>query len=145
MKLLYHLEQTIRLDEMEELRRQWQAAMLAGGGEAEAVGDLVLALNEAVINSLRHGYQRQEGWVQIIMQRVGQSLHIIHCDEAPAFDPTGVPPPDTSISPLLRPPGGVGIQMMRTFTDELRYERTENGRNQITFIKHNVFRASVQT
>jgi serine/threonine-protein kinase RsbW len=140
MKTLYHLEQTVRLDEMEALRRQWQETLLASGGEAEAVGDLVLALNEAVINSLRHGYQQPAGWVQIIMRQVGQSLHITHCDQAPAFDPTSVPPPDTSISPLLRPPGGVGIHMMRTFTDELHYERTENGRNQIAFIKHSVFR-----
>jgi serine/threonine-protein kinase RsbW len=142
MERIYQFSQTIALGDVAALRQQLTQVVVAAGGEPGAVGDMILALNEAIINSIRHGYRRQgqeSGWLNLEIWRNGRSLLIKQSDQAPPFDPTTVPPPDTSIPLALRPPGGMGIQMIRSFTDEWHYERTADGRNQLTLIKHDVF------
>ena len=139
MEQLYRLSQTTSLDAVAALRQPLQQLLITAGGDPEAVGDVMLALNEAIINSLHHGYQGQPGWLQIEIGRAGQSLVIQQYDKAPPFDPTAVPPPDTSLPLAVRPLGGMGVHMMRNFTDELHYQRTAEGCNRLTFIKHNVF------
>jgi serine/threonine-protein kinase RsbW len=139
MEQLYQLSQTTSLDEVATLRQRVQQLLISAGGDPEAVGDLILALNEALVNSLHHGYAGQPGWLQIEIGRAGRSLVIQQYDTAPPFDPTAVPPPDTTLPLAVRPLGGMGVQMMRNFTDELHYQRTADGCNRLTFIKHNLF------
>ena len=139
MEQLHTLAQTVALGDIAPLRQQLEKAMLLSGGDPEAVADMILALNEAIVNSVRHGYRGQPGEVQIEIWRAGRSLVVKHIDAAPLFDPTAVPSPDVTLPIDLRPLGGMGILMMRHFTDELRYEQTPNGRNQLTFTKHNTF------
>ena len=38
-----------------------------------------------------------------------------------------------------RPLGGMGVHMMRNYTDELHYNVTPDGRNQLTLVKYNAF------
>jgi serine/threonine-protein kinase RsbW len=56
-------------------------------------------------------------------------------DNAPGFDPTTVSSPDTTLSLAERPFGGMGIHLMRTFCDELRYCRNSHGENELTLLK----------
>jgi serine/threonine-protein kinase RsbW len=139
MEQLYHLSQTITLSDMQSLRQEWERVMVTTGGQPEAVAEMVLALNEAVVNSIQHGYQGQSGWLQIEIWRNGRSLVVQQVDAAPPFDSTTVPPPDITQPLALRPLGGMGVHMMRSLTDELHYELTADGRNQLTFIKHGAF------
>jgi anti-sigma regulatory factor (Ser/Thr protein kinase) len=139
MEQLCRFTETITLSNMASLRQQWKQVMVAVGGDPVVVADMILALNEAVINSVRHGYQGQSGWVQIEIWRAGRSLVVKQYDAAPAFDPTVVPPPDTTLPLALRTLGGMGVHMMRNFTDEMHYERTSDGRNLLTLIKYDAF------
>jgi serine/threonine-protein kinase RsbW len=60
-------------------------------------------------------------------------------DDAPLFDPTATPTPDITVPLAQRPFGGMGVHMMREFVDELKYQVTANGRNQLTLVKHHAF------
>jgi serine/threonine-protein kinase RsbW len=139
MERLYQLTQTIGLNDLASLRQQWEQAMIGAGGDPEAVADMILALNEAAVNSVRHGYQGQPGWLHVEIWRNGRSLVVKQVDAAPPFDPTTVPSPDITQPLALRPLGGMGVHMMRSLTDELHYELTADGRNQLTFIKYEAF------
>jgi anti-sigma regulatory factor (Ser/Thr protein kinase) len=44
-------------------------------------------------------------------------------DNGRPFDPTGAPPPDLSLPLEERPPGGLGIPLMRGLMDSLAYRR----------------------
>lgn len=139
MEQLYAFSQTLTLNDVSPLRKQIEKAIIEFGGEPDAVAEMILALNEAVVNSLRHGYRGQPGLLELGIWRAGRSLMVIQTDDAPAFDPTRSPAPDTDRPLASRPFGGMGIHMMRNFTDELHYERTADGRNQLTFVKYNTF------
>ncbi len=104
-------------------------------GRAQALPDdlrrrFLVALDEVMSNVARHG-GAPEGRVHVDFRLAGDRLTVTVEDEAPAFNPLDVPPADTS-SPLeQRKAGGVGIELVRTLLESVRYEHT-GGRNRLT-------------
>jgi anti-sigma regulatory factor (Ser/Thr protein kinase) len=96
---------------------------------------LDLSLHEAVENAVRHG--SREGvalHVRVSLSSDGHSVEAVVEDDGPAFDPLSVPAPRAPqrIEDVI--PGGHGIQLMRHFTDEIRYRR-EGERNRLTLVR----------
>ena len=52
-------------------------------------------------------------------------------DEAPPFDPTILGQPDINAPLSQRRPGGLGVHMLKEFTDEVIYQRTAQDKNQL--------------
>ena len=104
-------------------------------GRAQALPDdlrrrFLVALDEVLSNVARHS-QSPEGLVQVDFKLAGDRLTVTVEDEAPPFNPLDAPPADTS-SPLeQRKAGGVGIELVRTLLESVRYEHT-GGRNRLT-------------
>jgi serine/threonine-protein kinase RsbW len=121
--------------DLEEVRQFVERAALSLGGEPEAVGDMVVAVNEAVTNILVHGYGNQSGDLLLEVRCRDDVLQVCLEDQAPVFDPLKAPEPDVTLPLEQRPFGGVGVKMMRAFTDELRHEVTAAGGNRLTLKK----------
>ena len=129
--------------------RQWQAnlaslaemrefveecARILGANENQT-SDILLAVNEAVTNSILHGYGGS-GPIGIEVQRENGQLWVRIIDQAPPFDPTRHTTPD-----INRPLddcglGGMGIHMMRELMDDMLYRTSAEGGNELTLIKH---------
>lgn len=109
------------------------------GSTVDSVEEIIVAVDEAVSNAVIHGYQRQPGLLEIEVKRLGSDLAVYMRDGAPLFDPTVMPTPDITLPLDQRLPGGLGIHMMRHFTDELRYQVTADQQNELTLIKKNAF------
>ena len=107
------------------------------GGTPDAISELVVSTNEAITNILNHGYDHAAGDIEIMVARQNQRLIIRLRDRAHLFDPTTVPKPDITLPLEERTPGGLGVHMMREFTDELSYRTTENGENELIMVKYN--------
>jgi serine/threonine-protein kinase RsbW len=133
---LRHTAATVR--DLNDMREFLESAILTLGGDEDVAGDLVLAVNEAVTNTLLHGYNDQPGDVAIGVEADGGDMRVRLLDDAPLFDPTAVPPPDINLPLEERPLGGLGIHMMRQLTDELVYHPTADGRNELVFVKRGV-------
>ena len=71
----------------------------------------------------------------IEIAQAGKDLQIKLRDQAPTFDPTTVPTPDVSVPLGQQPYSGMGVHMMRSFTDELRYRVTDEGENELILVK----------
>lgn len=140
MQKLGYYDKTLGLgDAMSAFRQQVEQDLLNCGANADAAADMIIALNEALVNVVRHGYRQQPGRVEMTLWRKADALLIELLDEAPLFDPTTVPTPDISVPLAQRPFGGMGVHMMREFVDELRYQVAADGRNQLTLVKHDAF------
>jgi len=109
------------------------------GSEPDAAGEIIVALHEALSNAIIHGYQRQPGIIEIEVRRQGNDLAVYLRDEAPPFNPLTVPPPDTTLPLDQRAYGGMGIHMMRNFTDELHYQTTDSDQNELILVKKAAF------
>lgn len=94
--------------------------------------DTVLA--EALTNVITHGYRDtgpHEVAVRFAPEDGGWAVEIE--DDGVAFDPLEAPPPRRPGSLAEATVGGLGIHLIRSFTDECRYRR-ENGRNRLTML-----------
>lgn len=121
-------------DDMAEIRAFIEDAATEMGVTPDTVGELVLAVNEAIINILIHGYQDVPGEVSIKLTQKGEDIEVRLVDSAPAFDPTSVPPPELNLPLEQRSAGGLGVHMMRSFVDELSYQRTNGSHNELIMV-----------
>lgn len=126
------------LPDLNDIRNNLETDVLSLGANDDVTGDLLLAVNEAVTNVIIHGYGGAPASLSLTIEPDGGDLIVRLVDEAPAFDPTQVPPPDLTLPFEDRPLGGLGVHMMRQLSDELIYRRTTAGENELTFVKRGV-------
>jgi anti-sigma regulatory factor (Ser/Thr protein kinase) len=103
------------------------------GPAAELLANL--AIEELVTNCMKYGYDDgQEHEVDIELAVRDRSLVIHVVDDGRPFNPVDAPPPDTTLAPEERRIGGLGLHMLRTFSDRMTYER--HGRfNHLVLVK----------
>ena len=130
-------EQEIRSD-LADLRlarefvRDFCRTVPGGFLDEGGVAELVLAVNEAASNIMKHAYhgradQRVQLEAEAFPGRVSIRLH--HLGDS--FDPSAVPPPALDGSRE----SGFGIYLIGKSVDEVRYSRDERGRNCIDLVK----------
>lgn len=129
------LHVTAELDNLSQIRRFIEETAASLTSDSDAVGDMVLATNEAVTNIIVHGYRRQNGMIEVAVEKQDGVLIVCLRDQAPLFDQTSVPTPDIAAPLHQRAIGGMGVHMMRHLTDDLHYQVTAAGENQLTLAK----------
>lgn len=90
---------------------------------------LVQAVDEAVTNTIVHGYRGEPGTIDLTAELVGDDIVITIEDRAPLFDPTSVPSPDLSVPPQHRRPGGMGVHLIRSAVDSMEHRPRPGGGN----------------
>ena len=93
----------------------------------KAVQAADLALEEHLTNVFTHGYEDETETQAIVrLTRQGEWLQIEVEDNGRAYNPLARPPVDTSLPLEQRPIGGLGIELIRRFMDELNYRRDKD-------------------
>jgi serine/threonine-protein kinase RsbW len=96
------------------------------GFSDEALFGVELSVREAVTNAVLHGNRQDESVpVEVGVSGAGPAMVITVRDRGEGFDPTRVADP-TSEENLLKA-NGRGILFMRTFMDDVRWERHPEG------------------
>ena len=106
---------------------EWVEARCALAGVAgEIAMKLALVLEEAVANVIHHGLPGSPPphRISVRLDIGADSVAAEVIDNGRPFDPTGTPPPDLSLPLEQRPPGGLGIHLMRELMDGLDYRRS---------------------
>ena len=104
-----------RAGELRAVRDAVREAALAEGCAPECAGDIVMAVDEACQNIIRHAYAgRSDGEIVIEIERAGAELVVSLRDFAPPIDPARVRPRDLDD---LRP-GGLGTHLIREVMDD---------------------------
>jgi len=110
-------------------------------GQARQVAErtlfgLALALEECSSNIVNHALQRDAGKTfRVTFEHTGSTMFIELRDRGPMFDPTQAPVMEPAADDDARPPGGWGIQLVRRYTDDVRYMRADD-ENVLRLIKH---------
>jgi serine/threonine-protein kinase RsbW len=127
-----HLRIDADLDRLADIRQFIRERAASGHAPLECRDDLVQAVDEASTNVIVHGYRGRDGWLEIGIELDDEQFIVTVEDAAPPFDPTALPEPDLSISPMARKPGGMGVHLMRESTDTLSYRPRPGGGNILT-------------
>jgi anti-sigma regulatory factor (Ser/Thr protein kinase) len=98
------------------------------GVASEVVFKIKLALEEAVMNVISHAFT---SWplphqITVRLDITAASVVAEIIDNGRPFDPTAAPGPNLSLPLDQRNPGGLGIHLMRSMTDRIRYQRSES-------------------
>ena len=127
------------VDRLSDVRSFVRDAVAEFGGSKRVSDDLVQACDEATCNVMLHGYQGRPGDIDIEASVHDQKIEIRILDRATTFDPTaaavsaraeGAPPTPT------RPGGmGLGIELLRTLTDEVHHSARPDGGNELTLVR----------
>lgn len=121
----------VSLSDLAEMRQFIEETSLMFGANEDAVSEMVVAANEAITNVLIHGYKKQPGSIDLHISYNAQTLIVAILDNAPPFDPTAVPSPDINAPLEQRRPGGLGVHMIREFTDQVSYRFTPQSQNEL--------------
>jgi serine/threonine-protein kinase RsbW len=123
------------LPNLAAIRRFVQETMSALKAEGDVIDDMLAAVDEAAANIIVHGYRGQPGNMEIEVGKEGNALVVRLRDQAPLFDPTTVPPPDLTLPLEERRLGGLGIHLIRNFTDTMTHRATSEGGNELILMK----------
>src|SRR5882757_5546719 len=93
---------------------------------------ILILLEELLTNLMKYGYpdRAEPGHAEIVLALYGSRQEIEFIDDGCAFDPFGGPAPNLDGPLETRPIGRLGLHILRSLTDEVRYER-RNERNVI--------------
>jgi serine/threonine-protein kinase RsbW len=118
-------ERLVATEQVSAIADRVVAAMETVGYSGRDVFGVRLALEEAVVNAIKHGHNYDTSKEVRIRFRVKPERVLIEVeDEGEGFDPHQVPDPRTPEN--LERPGGRGLLLMRSYLTWLRYNERGN-------------------
>ncbi|MFC1627653.1 ATP-binding protein [Gemmatimonadota bacterium] len=88
-----------------------------------------LILEEIVLNILQHGYQDEEGPIELILETNAPHIMLIIRDRSPAFDPLKAEQPEIQLMEGKR-----GLTLVTGMAHSTAYEYSEDGWNTLTIV-----------
>ncbi len=110
---------------------------LEAGISSEVVDNIMLAVDEACTNIIKHAYHSYpEGEIVIRVKFDNRKFNILIIDYGNTFDPTSVPKPDLRKYYQEHKVGGLGMYLMRTLMDDVEYTTVPGKYNQVLLSKN---------
>ena len=94
---------------------------------------LQVAVEEAAVNISSHAYGAAPGEIRVRTRVANDQFAIDLEDDGPPFDPLTAEAPDVTLDLDRRERGGLGVMLIRRFTDEIRYRR-DGSHNVLTLV-----------
>ena len=113
-------------------RKELREILSQSGWETKAANEILLAVDEALTNIIRHAYQGGAGKITVSVAAAEDKIDIILEDRGKKFDPTQVPPPELP----RHKPGGLGVHFIRSIMDQMIYDDQGPAGNRLRLIKH---------
>ena len=127
-KRVLQLSFPARAAELKRTRESVREAVEACGCSSKSTADIVLAIDEACQNIIRHAYRGDsDNVIELEVEHRGDRLVFSLIDHAPTIDPSKVKPRDLDD---IRP-GGLGTYFIRRVMDEVEFLRPASGRGNL--------------
>lgn len=108
------------------------AAKMIGFGDKE-VGNLQLAVDEAVTNIIRHSLKNDfNRTIEAELVLAERALEVVFRDDGEPAGKEDLKPKE----PSPKRPGGLGLYLMHECMDKVSYERLSNDQNQLCLVKY---------
>ena len=102
----------------------------------DIAGDIVLAVDEACTNIIKHAYKfYPDGDINIKLRYSEQKITVKITDHGSPFSPEAVPTPDLQKYFEEKRVGGLGMYLMKSLMDDVRYKSVPGKYNQVLLTK----------
>ena len=124
------------MEHLHELVEFAAQSVRVSGADAEALHDIRLAVSEVCANVVEHGYSGvHRGSITIETTATAEHVVVRIEDDAPAFDPSALSPPDTERGWEHREAGNLGWYLVHNVMDDVRHEARGDRGNIVTLAK----------
>lgn len=104
---------------------------------ADIVENIILAVDEACTNIIKHAYKYSpDGEILIKIKPSSSKFVVSIIDNGISFEPETIPEPDLQKYYRQRRVGGLGVYLMRTLMDEVKYISKPGKYNEVLLSKN---------
>ncbi len=127
-----HLKIKSHPENLKQIRKTVSDATSKASFSKEDSGSIILVVDEACSNIIRHSYENDYTKdIEIIVSITSKSLEISIIDSGIEFDIDSI----TSRDVTEVKPGGLGLYIIQHIMDHVDFKRTPEGYNHLTMIK----------
>ncbi len=112
-------------------RTELQALLQKSGVGEKPAGEILVAVQEALTNVLRHSYHGKPGKIEIDFNDSAERIEVIIRDSGEKFNPDKIPTPE--LPP--KKPGGLGLHLIKSLMDVAEYDQQGEG-NHLRLVKY---------
>ena len=124
-------------DNLAKIRDFIRTSAQKSGFPDDSIGKLILAVDEACTNIIKHAYKyNSDGVIDISTKSDKSKFTIQITDSGINFDPKAVPDPDIKEYHKQHKSGGLGMFLMKKLMDEVQYRNLKENRNQVIMVKY---------
>jgi len=117
--------------DLTQFRDSLKSLLAAAGLGEKKEGEIILAVDEALTNIVRHAYGHDTGLITVMFFDYEDRIEIFIRDSGKLFDPTKMPPPE--LPP--KKPGGLGIYFIQKLMDKVVYQSVPPAVNELQLTK----------
>jgi serine/threonine-protein kinase RsbW len=126
-----------RTDNLREVREFVGEEARTFGFTEEDVANIILAVDEACTNIIKHAYQyATDKVIEVSLHPVKQKFEIRIYDNGRPFDPSTIRQPDLKEHIGHRKRGGLGVYLMKKLMDKVEYNFHRGKRNEVRLTKY---------
>jgi serine/threonine-protein kinase RsbW len=126
-----------RTDNLLVIREFVSEEARAFGFSDEDAANIILAVDEACTNIIKHAYQyATDKEIEVTVLRKNRSFEIRIFDNGRSFDPSTIRQPDLKEHIGHRKRGGLGVYLMKKLMDKVEYDFHKGKRNEVRLIKN---------
>lgn len=132
-----------RTESLVEVRKFVDGAARKFGFPEEDIANIILAVDEACTNIIKHAYQYAvDQEIEIIIFPSTRSFEIRIYDNGKSFDPSLIRPPELKDHLGHKRRGGLGVYLMKRLMDKVEYNFIPGEKNEVRLVK---YRSDVST
>jgi serine/threonine-protein kinase RsbW len=126
-----------KTDNLVEVREFIGTAARQLGFDEEEVANIVLAVDEACTNIIKHAYHfAPDKEIEISVVPNNRFLEVRIFDNGQSFDPAALRAPDLKTNLGKHRRGGLGVYLMKRLMDKVEYHFRPGKRNEVHLVKY---------
>jgi serine/threonine-protein kinase RsbW len=126
-----------RTEKLLEVREFVSRAAHEFGFSDDEAAKIVLAVDEACTNIIKHAYQFDPNHdIRIVIRTNRGAFEVLIEDEGKSFNPLAIQSPDLRQHLQEYRRGGLGVYLMKTLMDEVEYNLTPGKKNVVRMTKY---------
>ncbi len=126
-----------RTDHLLEVREFVSEAARQFGFDEEDIANIVLAVDEACTNIIKHSYQyAPDKHIDIAIIRNNGTFEVRIRDHGKSFNPDTLKVPDLKRNLSEHRRGGLGVYLMRKLMDKVEYSFAAGESNEVSLVKY---------
>lgn len=112
-------------------------AALRSGIDEDTTNRIVMAVDEACTNIIRHAYKNiSSNPIEVCIIQSKNKFEVVITDYGKPFDPNSIKEPDIKDNLKNYKKGGLGMFLIRALMDEVDFRRDEGQKNVVRLIKY---------